>query len=246
MELTSKRVSFRYRPAGPPALKDVDFRLTDGVTGLVGVNGAGKSTLLRVLARAEKPDHGAVTLDGEDLHAVPPRVIASRIGFMPQEFILPYGSRVLDSLRYLGWLKGMADREALQRSTELLEVLGLADRSRDRVSTLSGGMVRRVALAQALLTGPDVLLLDEPTTGLDPEQRVLVRELLAAPRLGARITLISSHVMEDVEALADRVLLLEAGGIEFDGGLTEFCTGPDGGVEDAESAFVRRLVGVRR
>lgn len=239
-------VGYTYQGSGTTALHDVNLDLADGVVGLVGVNGAGKSTLLRILARVLRADHGGLELNGVTIADLPRAKLAGEIGFMPQDFSLPYGARVQDSLRYLGWLKGLSDQEASTRSIELLDALGLAGRRADKVSSLSGGMVRRLALAQALLSRPDLLLLDEPTTGLDPEQRVVVRELLADDRFGAAITVVSSHVMEDVESLADRVVLIDAGSLVFDGPLKEFCQVPGGVLEDAESAFVRRLVGARR
>ncbi|MCX6396796.1 MAG: ATP-binding cassette domain-containing protein [Propionibacteriales bacterium] len=245
MTVTIRRLRHTYAGATAPAVDIAELRLSDGVTGLVGVNGAGKSTLLRILARILPQDAGVVELDGTNVALLPRRELAVRIGFMPQEFALPYGARVLDSLRYLAWLKGLVDPTATERSRELLGLLGLAERGGDKVAALSGGMVRRLALAQALLTRPDVLLLDEPTTGLDPEQRVVVRELLADDRFGARIAVVSSHVMEDVESLADRVVLLDGGEVGFAGPLTDFCRADDGTVQDAETAFVRRLVGAR-
>lgn len=246
MELTVDGLTYTYPSARGPAVDVTRLRCRDGVTGLVGVNGAGKSTLLRILARVLVPDSGTIRLDGLDYARSPRRDLAAAIGFMPQEFALPHGSRVLDSLRYLAWLKGLREPRATERARELLGTLGLADRGSDRVASLSGGMVRRLALAQALLARPQVLLLDEPTTGLDPEQRMLVRELLADERFSAEVTVISSHVMEDVESLADRVLLLDGGVVGFEGTLDDFRTADDGTQEDAEAAFVRRLVGVRR
>lgn len=246
MEFTASQLSYTYPRGENPALDQVDVCLVEGITGLVGVNGAGKSTLLRILARIISPNGGVIALDGANVRGVSRRAIAGRIGYMPQEFSLPHGARVLDSLLYLAWLKGLSGAKAKERCRELLGELALADRADAKVSTLSGGMVRRLALAQAILTRPEVLLLDEPTTGLDPEQRLTVRELLRDERFRAGITLVSSHVMEDVEALADRVVLLDGGSVVFTGSLTEFRLAPDGIVEDAEAAFVRRLVGVRR
>lgn len=245
MLLTARQLTFSYPGAAAPAVDVASLHLAEGVTGLVGVNGAGKTSLLRILAKIVPQDIGVIELDGVNLYATPREELAARIGFMPQEFSLPYGSRVMDSLRYLGWLKGLGDLESSARSRELLGELGLADRAADKVSTLSGGMVRRLALAQALIARPDVLLLDEPTTGLDPEQRVVVRQLLADRRIGAPITVVSSHVMEDVEVLASQVVLIDAGAVAFAGPLDEFCRAADGTSQDAETAFVRRLVGAR-
>jgi ABC-2 type transport system ATP-binding protein len=241
VELRADGVGYRYGTARRPALDEVDLRIGDGVTALVGVNGAGKSTLLGVLARALCPDQGVVRLDGLDVHRVRRREIAPRIALMPQDFALPGGTRVLDGLAYLAWLHGVPAKEAVSRSRELLDDVGLADRSGDKVAALSGGMQRRLALAQALVGGPDVLLLDEPTTGLDPEQRAVVRELLADPQRQAPITVVSSHLMEDVGVLADQVLMVDAGTVLFAGSLTSFCARPDGTSDEPEAAFLRRL-----
>lgn len=246
MRYTIAGLRHTYPGSKSAALDVVNLDLADGVVGLVGVNGAGKSTLLGILARVLDHDQGELALEGMNLESLPRKDLARQIGFMPQEFSLPYGARVLDSLRYLGWLKGLSDRDAALRSAELLGALGLADRGADRVAALSGGMVRRLALAQALLARPAVLLLDEPTTGLDPEQRVAVRELLADEQFRAAITVVSSHVMEDVESLADRVVLLDAGRVAFAGSLADFCRDEAGRMDGAEAAFVRRLAGARR
>ena len=243
MELLAHGVGYRYAGARHDALDDVALTIGPGVTALVGVNGAGKSTLMHVLARALRPETGTVTLDGVDIHRARRREMAPRIALMPQDFVLPSGTRVLDGLAYLAWLHGVPAKHAVPRSAALLELVGLADRSGDKVSALSGGMVRRLALAQALVGRPDVLLLDEPTTGLDPEQRAAVRALLSDPRWQAPITLVSSHLMEDVGVLADRVLMVDAGSVLFGGSLVEFCTRPDGSSDEPEAAFLRRLFG---
>jgi ABC-2 type transport system ATP-binding protein len=245
VQLSATGLSHTYGAAASPALSDVGVTFTDGVTAVVGVNGAGKSTLLRILARILRADAGEVRLDGEDIHRARPRAIASRIALMPQDFALPAGTRVLDGLVYLAWLKGVPAEVAVGRSEQTLAALDLGSRAGDKVSALSGGMLRRLALAQALVAEPDVLLLDEPTTGLDPEQRVSVRSLLAVQAQHARITLVSSHVMEDIEALADDVLLLNEGRVVFAGSLVDFCSRPDGATESAEAAFLRRLLGAR-
>lgn len=245
MELRAEGLGYQYARARRPALDGVDLVLGTGVTALVGVNGAGKSTLLSVLARALRPGSGRVALDGVDIHRARRGAIAPRIALMPQEFALPAGAKVLDALAYLAWLRGVPARDAVRRSEEQLEIVGLAGRKADRVSELSGGMVRRLALAQALVGRPDVLLLDEPTTGLDPEQRAGVRDLLAGS-LGAPITLVSSHLMEDVAALADHVVMLHDGVVLFAGSMDAFTARPDGASDDPEAAFLRRMFGASR
>ncbi|MFL6108577.1 MAG: ATP-binding cassette domain-containing protein [Marmoricola sp.] len=245
MELRIENLGYKYARARQPALDGVNLELGTGMTALVGVNGAGKSTLLSVLARVLCPGSGAAMLDGLDIHRARRRDVAPRVALMPQEFALPATAKVLDALAYLAWLHGVPARHAVRRSEEQLEVVGLAERRGDRVSELSGGMVRRLALAQALVGRPDVLLLDEPTTGLDPEQRAGVRDLLAGgPQ--APITLVSSHLMEDVATLADQVVMLHEGAVLFAGAVDAFTARPDGSNDEPEAAFLRRMFGASR
>jgi ABC-2 type transport system ATP-binding protein len=226
------------------ALTDVTLTLTPGVTGLVGVNGAGKSTFLRILAGALRPSRGAVRLDDLDPYGRGRASYLRRVALMPQALELPSDARVAEAVAYCGWLRGMPSAAVRERAREVLADVGLADRSGDRLRTLSGGMVRRVALAQALVSKPDILLLDEPTTGLDPEQRAVLRELLdRLPR--DCVTVVSSHVMEDLEKLADRVVVLDAGEIAHTGSLAEFCRERGGPDASAETAFLALLTGRR-
>jgi ABC-2 type transport system ATP-binding protein len=241
VELRATGLTFAYGGARRPALDQVSLTIGSGVTALVGVNGAGKTTLLQVLARALRPGEGAVVLDGVDVHRARRSEVAPRIALMPQDFVLPSGTRVLDGLAYLAWRRGVPARQAVVRSQELLALVGLGDRGAEKVSALSGGMVRRLAFAQALASRPDVLLLDEPTTGLDPEQRSVVRELITDPERQAPITVISSHLMEDVGVLADQVLMLDGGTVLFAGSLEEFRVRPDGTSDEPDAAFLRRL-----
>lgn len=245
MHLAVVEVGFGYPRARGDALTSVSFSAGPGVTAVVGVNGAGKSTLMKIAARILSPARGTVVLDGIDVHRARRGAIAPRIAHMPQELVLPAGARLLDSVAYLGWLRGVPSSTAIARSMAALDRVSLADRAQDRVSTLSGGMVRRLALAQALVSEPDLLLLDEPTTGLDPEQRVGIRELLAEPGVRAPVTLVSSHLMEDVETVADQVVMLDEGAVGFSGSLADFRCRPDGVTESAEAAFLRRLVAGR-
>jgi ABC-2 type transport system ATP-binding protein len=222
------------------ALNSVSFALTPGVTGLVGVNGAGKSTLLRILAGALRPSRGSVCFDGLDPYGRGRRRFLRRTSLMPQALELPPDARVVDAVAYCGWLRGLPAAGLRDRAREVLGDVGLADRGGQRVRTLSGGMVRRAALAQALISAPDVLLLDEPTTGLDPEQRATVRGLISElPRDSAIV--VSSHVMEDLEQLADRIIVLDGGEMAHCGSLAEFCGKFGGPAASAETAFLSLL-----
>jgi ABC-type multidrug transport system ATPase subunit len=195
------RVSYAYRQR--IALTDVSFRIEPGVTGLLGVNGAGKSTALRLAVGELRPDSGTVEVADRHDGSV-------AIGYCPQTVDLPKQLRVAEFLGYLAWLRKVPKRSRPSVVDDALAWADLGDRRGDRIGTLSGGMVRRLLIAQAVMGGPGLLLLDEPTTGLDPEQRARVRALLA--RLPAAATvLISSHIVEDIAALAGTTLVLNDG-----------------------------------
>ena len=239
MHLTISGVSHAYG-ASVRALADVSFTLGPGVTGLVGVNGAGKSTLMHVLAGLLAPGQGSVAFTddaGRDEHRW--HELRGRIALMPQSFDVPRNVRTVDAVAYLTSLRGFPSRESSERAAAALESVGLADRSRTPIRALSGGMLRRVAFAQSIASDPDVLLLDEPTTGL-PEQRVLVRELVRGRR-DRGITLVSSHVMEDLQAVADQVIVLDGGELIFAGSMDNLLSGH----ASAEESFMAMLVARR-
>jgi ABC-2 type transport system ATP-binding protein len=171
-------VEFFYERVNP-VLRGVSIEVRPGTTGLLGANGAGKSTLLNVLAGALRPRSGSVELGSENLYGRRRSELLRRIALMPQELQVPNSARLRDATRFLAWARGIEPREITARADDALARVGLTDRAGDRLSKLSGGMRRRFALAQALVAEPEVLLLDEPTTGLDPQQRVVLRELIA-------------------------------------------------------------------
>ena len=211
------------------ALADLDLAIGPGVTGLLGPNGAGKTTLLRCLATALAPDNGRVEAFGLDPAVAAQRTaLRRRLGYLPQDPGLYPNFTAAALLDYVAVLKELTD--ARQRRAEVrrvLEEVGLADRAKVKVRKLSGGMRQRLGLAQALLGAPDLLILDEPTVGLDPEQRMLFRALIS--RLGeSRTVLLSTHQTEDVGALCERVVVLRGGRSIFDGtprGLAELADG---------------------
>lgn len=209
-------VSLRY--ARTTALDDVSFSFGAGVTGLLGPNGAGKTTLLRVLATAIAPDAGHVSVFGADPSGAVGRLAARRrLGYMPQEPGFHPNFTTCEFVDYVAILKELGDRR--QRHDLVRQALvevGLAEARGKRIKALSGGMRRRVALAAAIVGQPDLLILDEPTVGLDPEQRLRFRELIA--ELGERCTvLLSTHQTEDVMSLCRRVVVLHTGRVRFDG-----------------------------
>ncbi len=215
--LEARHLSHTYARADRPALADVTFDMTSGVTALVGVNGAGKSTLLRARAGWQRPQQGAVLIDGLDPYRLRQRKRAlTAVSLMPQMVRLPPNMTVLEVVTCVGWLKGTRWSRASRLGKDAIEAVGLSQQVTTPIRKLSGGMVRRVALAQALATSPDVLLLDEPSTGLDPEQRRTMIELVGTIR---STVLFSSHVMEDVEDVAERVIVLDDGQIVYDGTL---------------------------
>jgi ABC-2 type transport system ATP-binding protein len=200
------------------ALDGIDLDLGHGVTGLLGPNGAGKTTLMRVLATVMAPDSGRVRLFGSDpAQAAGRPAIRRRLGYMPQEPGFHPRFTTFEFVDYIAILKEHVDRRARHAEVRrVLALVGLTDVSGRRIRALSGGMRRRVALAQALLGAPELLILDEPTAGLDPEQRLRFRELISG--LGEdRAVLVSTHQTEDVAAMCARVAVLDHGRVAFDG-----------------------------
>ncbi|PZG11778.1 ABC transporter ATP-binding protein [Nonomuraea aridisoli] len=203
---------------GRPVLDGLDLTLGPGITGLLGPNGAGKTTLLRCLATTLAPDGGAVRAFGLDPGVPMQRTaLRRRLGYLPQDPGFYPHFTAFDLVDYVAILKELTDRR--QRHAEVRRVLAeveLTGQSRTKVRKLSGGMRQRLALAQALLGEPDLLILDEPTVGLDPEQRMLFRALVS--RLGEdRTVVLSTHQTEDVAALCERVIVLRDGRVAFDG-----------------------------
>ncbi|MCE1179207.1 MAG: ABC transporter ATP-binding protein [Micrococcales bacterium] len=204
------------------------------------MNGAGKSTLLNALCGGLPPSRGTVTVGGFNPYGRSERSSALlRIALMPQQCVFPGNMTALEVVEYLTWMRGANSGDARRRAAEALDLVGLQDRQRSRIRALSGGMVRRVALAQALASNADVLVLDEPSTGLDPEQRRTMVEMLGRVE---RSVLLSSHVMEDVVDICSRVLVLDSGRLLFAGSTDDLASAaPDGTREDrrAEAGFLR-------
>lgn len=209
-------VTHRFGPV--VALDDVSLSLTDGVTGLLGPNGAGKTTLLTMLATIRLPDSGQIEVLGHDTANGTQRIRLRReLGYMPQEPGFHERFTAFEFVDYIAVLKEWTDRH--DRHTEVMRVLdavGLGDRATTKVKKLSGGMRRRLALAQALIGDPDLLVLDEPTAGLDPEQRLRFRDLVSRFAEG-RTVVVSTHQTEDVAALCHRVVVMHHGQFLFDG-----------------------------
>jgi ABC-2 type transport system ATP-binding protein len=211
------------------ALDDLHLEIGTGVTGLLGPNGAGKTTLLRCLATALAPDSGRIEAFGLDPAVAARRTqLRRRLGYLPQNPGLYPNFTAAALLDYVAVLKELIDGPRRRAEvSRVLEEVGLADRAKVKVRKLSGGMRQRLGLAQALLGDPDLLILDEPTVGLDPEQRMLFRALIS--RLGeTRTVLLSTHQTEDVGALCERVVVMNRGRSIFDGtprGLADLADG---------------------
>ena len=207
MELLIDRVSKQFKDK--QAVDDISLELTSGVWGLLGANGAGKTTLMRMIAGIMQPTSGQVVHDG-----VPIQTLGERyrdiFGFLPQEFGFHPEFTVKDYLAYVAALKGLPERQSWRRIHELLERVSLLDVYNKKIAKLSGGMRRRVGIAQALLNDPEILILDEPTGGLDPGERVRFRNLLSE-FAHDRIVLISTHIVPDVEYIATCHAIIKGG-----------------------------------
>jgi ABC-2 type transport system ATP-binding protein len=214
MQFDIRNLTKTYR-GGKPAVVDVSLRIGPGVLGLLGPNGAGKSSLMRILATITRPTRGQVHFKGTDIAARPDELRRS-LGYLPQDFgVYPHLS-AREFLSYLAAVKGMPARVARTRIGELLELFDLAGAGRRPLGNYSGGMLRRVGIAQALLADPRVLIVDEPTAGLDPEERMLFRNLLS-DLAGDRVVLLSTHIVSDVESVASDIAIMAGGRLQIRG-----------------------------
>jgi ABC-type multidrug transport system ATPase subunit len=222
------------------ALTRLDLKLDTGVHGLLGPNGAGKTTLIRVLASIAKPASGRVSLLGQDLREHRSlRAVRRRLGYLAQQFGYYPRFTVREFVEYMAWLKEMPKSEipgAVQRAIERAD---LASRADDKLKTLSGGMLRRAGIAQAIVNDPRILLLDEPTVGLDPAQRIQFRELLRSLASDTCVV-VSTHLVEDVAAACTDVVLMDEGKLVYQGtaeSLTAAGTESDIGDSPAERGY---------
>lgn len=198
-------------PGGVLALDGIDLAIGPGLFGLLGPNGAGKSTLMRLIATLQRPSMGHIRFDGIDV-ATDPRAIRRQLGYLPQDFGVYPNISAEKLLDHLAVLKGIGDRAARRREVDrLLALTNLAADGKRAVATFSGGMRRRFGVAQALIGTPRLIVVDEPTAGLDPEERDRFHELLAG--IGAdAVVILSTHIVEDVANLCSEMAILAAGG----------------------------------
>jgi len=208
---------------GTEVLHATDLTFGTGVIGLLGPNGAGKTTLIRLLATALPPTTGRIVVAGHTITgAIAERAAARRrLSYLPQEIGFPRRMTTFGFLDYIAVLKEWKDTDERHREVlRVLDLMNLGDLRTKRVSAISGGQRRRLAIAQALMGQPDLVLLDEPTTGLDPEQRASLRGILSSYASEGSV-LLATHQTEDVSALCDRVIILDEGRIHFDGTVTD-------------------------
>jgi ABC-type multidrug transport system ATPase subunit len=208
MKLTIEHLSKQYRPDFW-GLCDFCLELGPGVIGLLGPNGAGKSTLMRMLATITKPTEGTIKWNDVDV-AKSPDEIRMVLGYLPQDFGVYPNLNAVEFLEYMAAIKGLDAKAARRRIDELLLVVNLKDAANRPLGGYSGGMKQRVGIAQALLNDPQLLIVDEPTVGLDPEERVRFRNLLS-DLSGQRIVILSTHIVSDVEATATEIVILNQG-----------------------------------
>jgi len=208
MKLTIEHLSKQYR-RDFWGLRDFDLELGPGVIGLLGPNGAGKSTLMRMLATITKPTEGTFKWNDVDI-AKSPDTIRTILGYLPQDFGVYPNLNAVEFLEYMAAIKGLDAKSTRRRIDELLLVVNLKDAAKRPLGGYSGGMKQRVGIAQALLNDPQLLIVDEPTVGLDPEERVRFRNLLS-DLSGQRVVILSTHIVSDVEATATEIVIINQG-----------------------------------
>lgn len=215
MRLTVDRLSKQYK--NKIAVDRVSFDLTEGVTGLLGANGAGKTTLMRMITGILAPTSGDITADGIPVQTEEYRAI---LGYLPQDFGYYPEFTAREFVQYIAALKGLDKNTAKRKTDQLLELVGLSDVAGKKIKTFSGGMKQRVGIAQAIINDPKILILDEPTAGLDPKERVRFRNLIAD--IGKdTIVLFSTHIVSDIEHIASNVMMMRDGQIIYEGAWSE-------------------------
>ena len=193
------------------ALEKIDLTMSSGVYGLLGPNGAGKTTIMKIMTDLVSPSTGRVLLDGQDI-AVMGANFRKKLGYLPQDFGVYPNFTAEQFLLYIARLKGLSKYEAKRQTDDLLTIVGLEEKARKKLKGFSGGQKQRVGIAQALLGDPEILVMDEPTAGLDPEERIRFRGIISALSQ-QKIVLLSTHIVSDIEAIANQVILLKKGSI---------------------------------
>lgn len=234
MQLEVKRLTKRF--GSKTAVNDLSLTFTKGVHGLLGANGAGKTTLMRLICGVQNPSSGKIYCDGRDIRTLGEQY-CSLLGYLPQVFSYYPDFSAYDFLLYMAALKGLSKRNSRKRSSELLDMVGLTDTKNKKIRTFSGSMKQRLGIAQAMLGNPRILILDEPTAGLDPKERVRFRNLISAFSQD-RIVLLSTHIVSDIEYIAEKILVMKSGKLlhsgrpelitaEINGCVWECCVSPN-------------------
>lgn len=208
MQLQITNLSKKYKK-DKYGLRDFSLTIEKGILGLLGPNGAGKSTLMKIIATISKPTQGTILLDGVDI-TTHPNYLRKALGYLPQDFGVYPNLNAYEFLEYIAAMKGVGGPNLRKRIEELLEGVNLMEAARMPIGTYSGGMKQRIGIAQALLNDPKILIFDEPTVGLDPEERVRFRNLIS-DLAHQSIVILSSHIVSDIETIADSVAIMKAG-----------------------------------
>ena len=226
MEL--KTIELTKKFGSKTAVNHLNITLTNGVYGLLGANGAGKTTFMRLLCNIQTPTSGKIVLNDKNIVGLNEKY-RSLLGYLPQHFGHYPDFTALDFLLYVSALKGLNEKNAEKKSKELLEAVGLSAESKHKIKTFSGGMKQRLGIAQAMLNDPHILILDEPTAGLDPKERVRFRNLISAFAKN-RIVILSTHIVSDVEFIAEEIIMMKSGQIVHFGKPQEITAEIDGQV----------------
>lgn len=210
MKLEIQNVSKRYK-RNQYGLKDFSLSIETGILGLLGPNGAGKSTLLKMIATVSKPSEGRILLNKNDI-AKDPNYMREQLGFLPQDFGVYPNLNAFEFLEYMAAMKGIGGIHLKQRIKQLIEGLNLMEAAKKPIGSYSGGMKQRVGIAQVLLNDPKIVIFDEPTVGLDPEERVRFRNLIS-DLANHCIVILSSHIVSDIDTIADEVVIMKNGAL---------------------------------
>jgi ABC-2 type transport system ATP-binding protein len=208
MKLSINNISKQYNKE-KYGLKDYSLSIENGILGLLGPNGAGKSTLMKIIATISQPSQGSIELDGHNIQK-DPNYIRKMLGYLPQDFGVYANLNAYEFLEYIAAMKGVGGSGLRQRIEALLEGVNLIESAKLPIGTYSGGMKQRIGIAQALLNAPKVLIFDEPTVGLDPEERMRFRNLISDLAQNS-IIILSSHIVSDIETIADEVAIMQSG-----------------------------------
>lgn len=207
MELTLQNITKKYERV--LVLNDISLTLKPGIYGLLGANGAGKTTLFRIICRVMEPTHGSIKFNGKNVNQQA-EAYRTNLGFLPQDFSYYPDFTGMRFMLYIAALKGLNNTVAKKRSLELLKQVGLEEMKDIKIRKYSGGMKQRLGIAQAMLNNPQILILDEPTVGLDPKERVKFRKLISS-FANNKIVILSTHIVADVEYIADEIIVLKKG-----------------------------------